>query len=245
MARTGLRARLAATPGEVRAAQALRHLCFREARGLPPRPDGLDRDGQDPDCLHLVGGEGGEPVATARLRLFPDRAAAEGGYAAGTHDLGCLPAVPGLLAEIGRVCVRPGAPEAAALRALWGGLTRIADAEGVGLLFGCSSFEGADPAPHLGALALLGHGHLAPGASAPRAAETLDLAALPPPLDRAAALRGVPPLLRTYLAMGGRVGRHAVVDRELATIHVLTLVETAAVPPARARALRALASGGG
>ena len=51
----------------------------------------------------------------------------------------------------------------------------------------------------------------------------------------------MPPLLRTYLAMGGWVGRHAVLDRGLGTIHVLTAVETARIPPARARALRALA----
>lgn len=182
-------------------------------------------------------------MATARLRLFPDRAAAGAGYAAAVHDLAALPSAPGPWAEIGRVCVRPGAAEAPALRALWGALTRIADGAGVGLLFGCSSFDGADPGLHLPALALLGRDHLAPGPLLPRAPETVDLAALPAPPDRAAALRAMPALLRTYLAMGGRVGRHAVVDRDLDTLHVLTLVETAGVPPARARALRALASG--
>ena len=53
-------------------------------------------------------------------------------------------------------------------------------------------------------------------------------------------LGGLPPLLRTYLAMGGWVSDHAVIDRDLDTLHVFTAVEVARIPPARARALRAL-----
>jgi putative hemolysin len=51
----------------------------------------------------------------------------------------------------------------------------------------------------------------------------------------------IPPLLRTYLAMGGWVSDHAVVDRDLNTLHVFTGLEIGAIPPARARALRAVA----
>ena len=51
----------------------------------------------------------------------------------------------------------------------------------------------------------------------------------------------MPPLLRTYLMMGGWVSDHAVMDRQLGTMHVFTGVEIKAIPPARARALRALA----
>jgi L-ornithine Nalpha-acyltransferase len=48
----------------------------------------------------------------------------------------------------------------------------------------------------------------------------------------------MPPLLRTYLAMGGWVSDHAVVDRDLNTLHVFTGLEIRAIPPARARLLR-------
>jgi putative hemolysin len=54
-------------------------------------------------------------------------------------------------------------------------------------------------------------------------------------------MRAMPPLLRSYLAMGGWVSDHAVVDRDLGTLHVFTALEIAALPPARARRLRALA----
>ena len=52
---------------------------------------------------------------------------------------------------------------------------------------------------------------------------------------------GLPPLLRTYLGMGGWVSDHAVVDRELDTLHVFTCVEVDRVPAARAASLRAVA----
>jgi len=59
--------------------------------------------------------------------------------------------------------------------------------------------------------------------------------------DARAAQAGMPPLLRTYLLMGGWVSDHAVVDRQLGTLHVFTGLEIAAIPPARRRLLAALA----
>jgi len=46
--------------------------------------------------------------------------------------------------------------------------------------------------------------------------------------------------LRTYLGMGGWVSDHAVIDRDLGTLHVFTGVEVAAIPDRRKRALRAM-----
>jgi putative hemolysin len=48
-------------------------------------------------------------------------------------------------------------------------------------------------------------------------------------------------LLRSYLSMGGWVSDHAVVDRNLNTLHVFTGLEIRSIPPARARILRAIA----
>ena len=50
----------------------------------------------------------------------------------------------------------------------------------------------------------------------------------------------MPPLLRTYLLMGGWVSDHAVYDRDLNTMHVFTGLEIGAIPESRKRALRAL-----
>jgi putative hemolysin len=50
----------------------------------------------------------------------------------------------------------------------------------------------------------------------------------------------MPPLLRSYLMMGGWVSDHAVVDRDLNTLHVFTGLEIRAIPEDRARLLRAV-----
>ena len=60
-------------------------------------------------------------------------------------------------------------------------------------------------------------------------------------VDERRGLRMMPPLLRTYLIMGGWVSDHAVLDRELNTMHVFTGLEIDAVPAARARLLRQVA----
>ena len=55
------------------------------------------------------------------------------------------------------------------------------------------------------------------------------------------AMLRMPPLLRTYLIMGGWVSDHAVVDDQMNTLHVFTGLEISAIPPARKRLLRAVA----
>lgn len=238
-----LLARLARTPGDLRAAQGLRHRLFRDRRGLPPRPRGLDADDLDPLCRHLlVEDEAGALLGCCRLMLFADGRGLGGSYAARAHDLSRLAAYPRPLLEVGRFCALPER-DAEALRAAWGALAALVDRHAVALLFGCSSFEGTDPAPHAEALRLLGAAHLGPPRwrPGPGAGECLPLPTAPP-ADPLAALRALPPLLRSYLAMGGWVGSHAALDRDMATLHVLTAVEIAAIPPARARALRALAA---
>ena len=244
MAPPALSVRLGRTEADRRAAQALRHLCFREARGLPPRPGGLDCDRHDAACLHLLIERAGRLVATARLRPMADGRGVADSYAAERYDLSRLSGYAHPLMEVGRLCVRPGEETAAVLRLAWGAMTALALAQGVRMLFGCSSFEGTDPAPHRAAFAYLARHHPAPEALAPlpRAAERIPLEG-PEEIGRAEALRAIPSLLRGYLAMGGWVSDHAVVDRRMRTLHVFTAVEAARLPPARARALAALAAG--
>ena len=225
--------RLAQTPDDLAACQRLRHACFFH------RP-GVDADAYDALCRHvMVGGDGGL-LGTCRVMLLPDGAALSASYTAGAYDLAPLAAYPRPVMEVGRFCAAPGAT-ADVLRLAWGALTGLVDAHGVGLLIGCSSFPGADPARHATALALLGTHHQGPDALTPRrrAARTVALAGDVP--DRRAALAGLPPLLRSYLGLGGWVGDHAVVDDRMDTVHVFTALQVDAVPPARARALRALA----
>jgi hypothetical protein len=59
--------------------------------------------------------------------------------------------------------------------------------------------------------------------------------------DARIAMRRMPPLLKSYLLMGGWVSDHAVVDDHMNTLHVFTGVEVGAIPPARKRLMRAAA----
>lgn len=224
-------ARVTSDDGDLTEAQALRHLAFRPGMGF-----GRDRDDYDALCRHvLVHDLAGTLVACCRLQGFEHGASLSASYSAQFYDLSRLQAFAGPKLELGRFCLHPGWHDPDILRLIWAMLTAIVDAEGVTLLFGCSSFASADPQLHLDALAVLRR-FVAPAALAPGPRARLQVA-LPEGEGQPATL---PPLLRTYLTMGGWVSDHAVIDRDMDTLHVLTGLETARVPPARARALRAI-----
>ncbi|MEO6300187.1 MAG: GNAT family N-acyltransferase [Paracoccaceae bacterium] len=228
-------AKLAETPAEHADVRALRHVSFRAARGLSAD----DSDGFDAICQHLLVSDASDrPVCCARLLILTSGAQIEQSYSAQFYDLTRLAGFPGKMMELGRFCLRPDIHDPHVLRLVWAALTRLVDTHGIGMLFGCSSFDGADPTPHRAALAYLAAHHLAPPLWAPaaKASEVIDVRQPVEP-----DVRAIPTLLRTYLGMGGWVSDHAVIDRELNTLHVLTGLEIASVPLARARALRALA----
>jgi len=240
------RARLAGTGAEVARAQELRWRAFRAA-GCPAGTPGRDADGFDDLCRHMLVEELRTGRLVATFRLMPIARGDEIGqsYSARHYDLSGLASWPGRMIEIGRFCLDPGCRDPDAIRIAWGAITRLVEAEGAGMLFGCSSFPGTDPERYRDAFALLAARHLAPARWRP-AAKAVDAIRFCPVPGQAApdagrALRALPPLLRSYLAMGGWVGDHAVVDRDLGTLHVFTAVEVARIPPARARALRLLA----
>lgn len=209
-----------------------------------PRTGGEEEDAQDQLSAHvMVEGEAGM-LAYFRVMLFGWGAGLGQGYAARFYDVGPLSGYAKPVAEMGRFCVAPGGMHPDVLRLAWGAMTRIVDEGQAGLIVGCSSFRGADWRLHQAGLALLAEGFIGPLNHLPgrKAAEVVEYPGLVGPVtDRRASLAGLPPLLRTYLGMGGWVSDHAVVDRELDTLHVFTCVEVDKVPAARAASLRSVA----
>lgn len=260
--RGGLRARLAAGDADRARLMALRQAAFPHADG---RPDGWEP--LDDACRHvLVEGAQGQALAAFRVLVMADGRGLAGCYSARFYDLSPLMADPRPLAEMGRFCLQPGPLAADALRLAWAAMARIVDAAGAARMLGCTSFPGADWSRHRAALALLAAAHLGPPELRPReklagavrypalcgapgdgpVATPAAPSAAPSaaaPADRRAAQAGLPPLLRSYLAMGGWVSDHAVADHDLDTLHVFTCVAVAGVPPARAASLRALGAG--
>lgn len=245
-------ARLACTPADLEAAQRLRHLAFVVGTGAridAARAEGREADPFDRICRHMLV----EEVDTGKLvccfRLLPLSGGEEIGrsYSAQYYELSALASYREPMVEMGRFCIHPDhAADPDIIRVAWGAMTRFVDAERVGMLFGCSSFAGTEAEAHLDAFALLKDGHLAPKRWLPRVKApnvfrfARKLARRTP--DRKAALTGMPPLLRSYLAMGGWVSDHAVVDRDLNTLHVFTGLEIGAIPPARARLMRGMSA---
>lgn len=232
--------RLATSAADLAACQTLRHTVF---FGSP----GRDADHFDAACEHLMIADTLGLVATCRILILNNGSDLDRSYAAARYDLERLSNYRDPMMELGRFCIAPRGQDADVLRLIWGALAQIVDRAGVGFVLGCSSFAGVDPAPYAGAFGLMAARAQAPAkwAPGPRAPEIVPLgdAVMPD------AMKNIPPLLRSYLTMGGWVSDHAVVDRQMNTLHVFTGLEIAAIPARRAAAMRAVApveaSGGG
>ncbi|HBZ44429.1 MAG TPA: ornithine-acyl-ACP acyltransferase [Maritimibacter sp.] len=234
----GYEARRAASDADRDRAFALRYRAF-----VDPKGQGRERDGFDGLFDHVLIERAGEVVGTYRYAVFDNMALVSKGYSSQHYDLAPLARTEGKAMEMGRFCLAPEVHDADVLRVAWGAMAALVDRADVKLLFGCSSFPGVDPNPYHDAFALLARDYQsAPGMRVGRKSReivTFPDATPDPQVARAA----LPPLLRTYLGMGGWVSDHAVVDRQMGTLHVFTGVEIDRVPPARARALRVLANG--
>lgn len=231
-------ARTATTERDLHAAQALRHLAFHGT-------EGLDADGFDAACTHILIEDTRSAALVACFRILPLSGGCDisRSYSAQYYNLAALERFKGPIVEMGRFCIRPDMKDPDILRVAWGAMTAFVDDNGVQLLFGCSSFRGTDAEEYLDAFTVLRQRHMAPRRWLPRvkAPQVFRFGRLMrrQPDAKLAQLR-MPPLLRTYLMMGGWVSDHAVVDRQMNTLHVFTCLDIAAVPPARARALRAV-----
>jgi len=237
------RARIARTHDDLCAAQALRALAFGSAldEGV------LDSDPFDDVCTHFLieDQRSGQLVCCFRILHLRGGAEIDRSYSAQFYELSALNAFDGPMVEMGRFCLHPDVHNPDVLRVAWGVLTRYVDENGIEMLFGCSSFQGTAHDPYLDAFAMLKDRYLAPRRWLPRVkapsvfrfAQTLRLRKP----DVKQAMVRMPPLLRTYLLMGGWVSDHAVIDPQMNTLHVFTGLEIKAIPPARKRLLRAAA----
>lgn len=230
--------RLAENDADVLSAQSLRGECFRASDG------GLDRDDFDSVCTHLLIEETASRrlVACYRVLAFTNGSTVGDSYSAQFYDLDRLRHYPDAMLEIGRFCMARDVHDPDVLRLAWGALANLTDSLGTQMLFGCSSFRGTDWTHYRDSFAVLARSHLAPDIWRPdvRAPQVFGYAAELAGVDAdgALAMTRMPPLLRSYLGLGGWVSDHAVIDSDMGTLHVFTGLEIAAIPPARARILR-------
>lgn len=239
------RVRLAATEDDLVAAQRLRAAAFHADD--PGQAERLDRDAFDALCQHILIEDLRDDALVGCFRMMDlaDGSQIADSYSAQFYDLSALSCFAGRMIEIGRFCIHPEWHDPDILRLAWASLTRHVDASGIQMMFGCSSFRGTDAARYLDAFAMLKASHLAPlawrpGVKAPHVFRFgASLRHIP---DRRRGLQTMPPLLRSYLMMGGWVSDHAVIDTQMNTLHVFTGLEIRAIPDARKTLLRAVSA---
>ncbi|GLR67687.1 ornithine-acyl ACP N-acyltransferase [Acidocella aquatica] len=231
--------RLAATPGELDAALALRYRVFYEEMGAQADAAAVAtrRDCDEFDALadHLLvidhdRGEGAAGVV-GTYRLIREEAAAKIGrfYTQAEYDISALERFPGRKLELGRSCTDAAYRSRAVLQLLWRGIAAYVFHHGIDIMFGCASLSGTDPDALALELTYLSMHHLAPEAIRPRAlAERyIDMhRCAPGAVDARQALLRLPPLVKGYLRLGGFVGDGAVIDHQFNTTDIAVVVQT-------------------
>lgn len=236
-------ARISASESDVVAAQRLRAVAFAPAKEAVKK---LDQDEFDELCTHFLVEEAASGKLVCCFRMLPlaDGDQIGSSYAAQYYELSALARYDGPMVEVGRFCIHPDYFDPDILRVAWAAITRYVDENSVKMLFGCSSFKGTDAERYFDAFAMLKDCHLAPRRWLPRVkAPTVFRFAQMPRMHRPnekKAMLCMPPLLRAYLLMGGWVSDHAVVDRQMNTLHVFTGLEVRAIPQTRKRLLRSV-----
>lgn len=239
--------RLATSEEDLRASERLRYQVFVEELGgdgpLVDHQGRFERDSFDPFYDHLVlVDEQRDRAALDHVvgvyRLLPgDRA--ERFYSESEYDLSLLKNSGRRLLELGRSCVHRDYRGGLALHRLWVGLADYVAERDIEILFGVASMHGTDVKALAAPLSLLHHAYLAPPELRVRALdEVYQRMDLVPPdqIDRVAAMRAMPALIKSYLKIGGFVGDGAFVDHDFNTTDVCLIMDTARLSAAaRAR----------
>lgn len=232
-----LEAKIADSPEDIDAAQALRYRVFVEEMGAKPTAECLrakrDFDDFDEYCDHLLVVEHQDDrsvkvVGTYRMLRRSSMQRIGRFYSESEYDITPILAYPGEVMEVGRSCVDVAYRNRAVMQLLWRGIGAYVTHFNVPVLFGCASFPGIDPAQHAVALSYLHHYHLAPDNLRPRALKEryVEMKFLPKEaVDVKDAVRAMPALIKGYLRLNGYVGIGAVVDREYNTTDVSIVVK--------------------
>lgn len=236
-----LSVRLARTEADLLGAQRLRYKVFVEELGgdgaLVDHENRLERDQFDAFFDHLILVDTRRDDTTLDhvvgvYRLLPDDRLDKTGqfYSEDEYDLSVLKTSGRKLLELGRSCVEKPYRGGMAMYLLWNGLAGYVLERGIEVLFGVASFHGTDVGTLAQPLSMLHHNHLSPTDLRVRTVaahfQSMDLVPADQ-VDRLAAMRAVPALIKGYLRLGGYVGEGAYVDHGFNTIDVCLVIDTA------------------
>lgn len=232
---------IAQTCDDLRAAQRLRYDVFVTELGADgPFADHADRreaDRFDAHARHLLLRDLRRPaddqvIGVYRLMTRDGADAAGQFYCEDEYDLTVLRQSGKRLLELGRSCLHPAYRGGDAMIQMWSALADFVTREGIEVMFGVASFAGTDVTAKAPSLSLLHHKYLAPPdlrVTARGAGATAMNLIAPDRIDRVAAMRDTPALIKGYLRLGGVVGDGAFVDHAFNTTDICLILATDAI----------------
>lgn len=221
---------LARTQAEIEEAQRLRYKVFAEEMGAQLSGiGGLDIDGFDQFCDHLIVRDSGtnQVIGTYRI-LSPAKANEAGGYySAGEFDLSRLSHLFDRTVEVGRACVHQNYRNGGTITMLWAGLAKYMQIHNYEYMIGCGSVSMSDGG-HLTASLYkkLQDEYLSPLEYRVFARNPLPIHALNGDLQVAC-----PPLIKGYLRLGAYICGEPAWDPYFNTADMLVMLPLSKINP--------------
>ncbi|MGQ0442002.1 MAG: GNAT family N-acetyltransferase [Methylophilaceae bacterium] len=214
---------LARNPAEVAEAQRLRYKVFAEEMGAElPGTGGLDVDGFDEFCDHLLVRESGthQVIGTYRI-LSPHKANEAGGYySAGEFDLSRINHLFDRTVEVGRACVHQNYRNGGTITMLWAGLAKYMQMHHYEYMIGCASIPMHDGGHAAASLYnKLKDEYLAPNEYRVFPRMPLPISALNQDMQVAC-----PPLIKGYLRLGAQICGEPAWDSSFNTADMLVML---------------------
>ena len=224
---------LARSSADVDDALRLRYKVFAEELGARiDSDDGLDRDGFDDWCDHLIVRDDDSLRVIGTYRILPPHRARQLGrlYSESEFDLSRLAHLRESMVEIGRSCVHRDYRQGPAIMLLWAGLAQYMRGNGYRHMIGCASASLADGGAQAAALRDGLQAHLADP-------EYRVFPRVPFPHERfqRSAHCEMPPLIRGYMRLGAQICGEPAWDPDFNTADFLVWLSLERLNPRYAR----------
>ena len=213
----------ARNPSEIAEAQRLRYKVFAEEMGADIANDeGLDKDGFDAFCDHLLIRESNTNQVVGTYRILNPKMANEAGgyYSAGEFDISRLQHLFPQMVEVGRACVHRDYRNGGTITMLWAGLAKYMQMNRYEYMIGCASVPMMDSG-HMAASLYNGlqEKYLSPAEYRVFPHCPLPMAALDKDLTV-----DCPPLIKGYLRLGAYICGEPAWDPDFNTADMLVML---------------------
>ena len=231
--------KIAENTDEIKLSQLFRSKIFRNSDIF------CDTDELDKKCIHFLIFDklnSNKLVCVFRVYIMLNFNQIKNSYSHQFYKLNNLKKIKEPMLELGRFCIDPKYKDPKIIMTAWFAIRNLVEKNHIKFLFGCSSFFGTSIEKYSDCFKFLKSKYIAPKnlvpyVKAPKVFKFNKLVNL-----NNFCLKKVrntlPPLLSSYLKLGGWVSDHVVIDHDLQTMHVFTGLEIKDIPDKRLRFLK-------